>query len=145
VTAYRVRGTTDDVTECQICGKPELKGTVIMDILDAAGNTEDITYAGTTCAARLSRIPVRQIRRDAEQADYRAAQRLAWAQEKIGAFAGAEHDDAMLAEAFFARNTTYRARWTPAKAAADARWFLATARDMVAVRGILQPGSDWPL
>ena len=40
--AYRVRGTTDDVTTCQICGKPELRGTVVLDILDADGNTEDI-------------------------------------------------------------------------------------------------------
>jgi hypothetical protein len=145
LTGYRVRGTTDDVTECQICGKPELKGTVILDILDADGNTEDITYAGTTCAGRLTRTPAKRIRREAELADCQAARRVEWAQEKITAFAAAEHDDALLAETFFARNPVQRARWTAERAAADARWFLAISREILAARGILQPGCDWPL
>jgi len=145
LTAYRVRGTTDDVTECQICGKPELKGTVILDILDADGNIEDITYAGTTCAGRLTSTPAKRIRQQAGMADYAAAQRVEWAQEKVAAFAAAEHDDALLAETFFARNPAQRARRTPAEAAADARWFLAVSREMLAARGILQPGCDWPL
>jgi hypothetical protein len=145
-TAYQVRGTTDEVTECQICGKPELKGTVILDILDADGNTGDITYAGTTCAGRLVRTPAKRIRQQAEAADYTAARRLEWAQEKIAAFAPAEHDDALLAETYLARNAFARRNcWTPAKAAADARQFLATAREMLAARGLVQPASDWPL
>jgi len=143
--AYRVKGTTDDVTECQICGKPELKGTVILDILDEDGNVEDITYAGTTCAGRLTGTAARHVRRAAELADCKAAQRLEWAREKIAAFAAAEHDDVLLAEVFFGRNPAQRARWTAERAAADARWFLAVSREMLAARGIVQPGSDWPL
>lgn len=43
---------TDDCVECQKCGKAELRSTVVLAILDADGNTEDITYYGSTCAAR---------------------------------------------------------------------------------------------
>ena len=36
--AYRVLGTTDEVTTCDICGKVELKGTIVLGVLDADGN-----------------------------------------------------------------------------------------------------------
>jgi len=62
-TTYRVIGTTDDVTTCDVCGRPELKGTVA---LDADG---DITYAGTTCAARLAGRTTRDIRSAARAAN----------------------------------------------------------------------------
>lgn len=62
-TTYRVLGTTDDVTTCDICGRPELKGTVA---LDADGDT---LYAGTSCAARIAGRPARDIRSAARVAD----------------------------------------------------------------------------
>lgn len=52
---YRVVGRTDDVLTCELCGKPELTHTVMLEALDAAGNgTGDITYYGKTCAARAA-------------------------------------------------------------------------------------------
>lgn len=50
--AFRYIGITDECVECQKCGKPGLKSTVILAILDADGNPEDATYYGSTCAAR---------------------------------------------------------------------------------------------
>jgi hypothetical protein len=49
---FRYIGATDECIECQKCGKPNLKYTVVLAILDADGNEEEITYYGSTCAAR---------------------------------------------------------------------------------------------
>lgn len=49
---YRVMGTTDDCTTCDRCGKPHLKNTIILGLLDADGNIEDVVYYGSTCARR---------------------------------------------------------------------------------------------
>lgn len=50
--AFRYIGVTDECVECQKCGKTELRSTVVLAVLDADGNTEDVTYYGSTCAAR---------------------------------------------------------------------------------------------
>jgi hypothetical protein len=52
MTSYRIHGITDDTDTCEICGKAELRRVVMLAVLDADGNTEEIIYAGTTCAAR---------------------------------------------------------------------------------------------
>lgn len=53
MTAFKILGTSTDVTECEVCGKVELKGTVALVALDADGNEDgEAFYAGTTCAAR---------------------------------------------------------------------------------------------
>lgn len=49
---YRAMGTTDDCTTCDKCGKDHLKKTIILGILDADGNVEDVVYYGSTCAGR---------------------------------------------------------------------------------------------
>lgn len=50
---YRYLGTTDDSTECEKCGKIELKSTVVLQPLDEEGTPEgDPVYYGSTCAAR---------------------------------------------------------------------------------------------
>lgn len=52
-TKYRFVGITDECVICQRCGKPNLKSTVALSILDEEGNDfGDITYYGSTCAAR---------------------------------------------------------------------------------------------
>jgi hypothetical protein len=51
---FRVGGTTDQITECELCGKPELKGTVQMIELDADGNAVADHYYGSTCAAKAT-------------------------------------------------------------------------------------------
>lgn len=50
--AFKYIGITDECVECQKCGKTELRATVVLAMLDADGNEEEITYYGSTCAAR---------------------------------------------------------------------------------------------
>lgn len=54
--AYRVKGTTEDITLCDRCGRQELKRTVVMAQLDADGTEVDVFHAGTGCAATLAKL-----------------------------------------------------------------------------------------
>lgn len=49
---FRYIGVTDDCIECQCCGKPNLKSTIVLAHLDEDGNDEETTYYGSSCAAR---------------------------------------------------------------------------------------------
>lgn len=50
---WRYLGTTDESVTCEKCGKDELRSTVMIVPLDAEGNDDgDVTYYGSTCAAR---------------------------------------------------------------------------------------------
>lgn len=52
-TQYRWLGVTDESTECEKCGKTELRSTVLLLPLDEEGNPEaEPVYFGSTCAAR---------------------------------------------------------------------------------------------
>lgn len=52
-TKFRYIGTTDDVIECEQCGKPNLRSTVVIMPLDAEGNDDgEPVYYGSVCAAR---------------------------------------------------------------------------------------------
>lgn len=73
---YKVLGTTDEVTECEHCGRVDLKGTIILGALDADGNVEGTTYFGAVCGARAAGWTTREIRKAATAAD-RAAREAA--------------------------------------------------------------------
>ncbi len=73
---YVARGTTDEITECEHCGKTGLKHTVRMAILDADGNEDEEIYMGATCAAKMSGRPVKDIRTEAARADRERAQAI---------------------------------------------------------------------
>ena len=66
---YRIKGTTDDVTTCGQCGREDLKSTVVMAILDADSNEEDVTYMGSDCAAKAAQWTQAKVRKDAHDAD----------------------------------------------------------------------------
>lgn len=60
--AYRILGTTDDVTTCDLCGRDELKGTVVLVPLDVDGNEDgEVSYFGTSCAAKAAGWTVREV------------------------------------------------------------------------------------
>lgn len=59
---YSFLGVTDDVTECGLCGKVDLKRTIV---LDADGET---VYFGSDCGARMLGKPVREVEREARNA-----------------------------------------------------------------------------
>lgn len=62
--AYRVAGTTDEVTNCELCGRDELKGTVVLEPLDADGNGEGVyCYFGSSCAAKAAGWTQREVTR----------------------------------------------------------------------------------
>lgn len=69
VFTYRAMGFTDDVTTCEICGKPELKGTVRLVITDQDGSEGGEVYAGVVCAARRAGRKAAEIRTEAQRAD----------------------------------------------------------------------------
>lgn len=53
---FRFLGVTDESTTCGRCGKVELKTTVMLVMLDAEGNDDELVYFGSTCAARALAI-----------------------------------------------------------------------------------------
>lgn len=82
--AYRVKGTTDEVTECGLCGRQELKGTVVMEALDADGNEDGIAYFGTSCAAKAAGWTSREVTRLATAANRTAKKEAAAAARVAG-------------------------------------------------------------
>lgn len=74
-TAYRVLGTTDDFTTCELCGRSDLKGTIVLAVIDADGtDSGEIVYYGSDCGARAAGWTHREIRERAREADCRAAE-----------------------------------------------------------------------
>jgi len=71
---FRVLGTTDDVTTCELCGKPELCGTVILGALDADGNVEGTAYYGSACAAKAAGWTTKAVRAGVKRAADEAAE-----------------------------------------------------------------------
>lgn len=53
MATFKILGITDEKTECECCGRTNLKCTVALEFTDAEGNsTGDITYYGRDCASR---------------------------------------------------------------------------------------------
>jgi hypothetical protein len=69
---FRIKGTTDEVTECELCGRIDLKGTIVLATLDADGNEEDIVYYGASCGAKAAKWTTKEIRTEAKVADRKA-------------------------------------------------------------------------
>ncbi|MDT8915744.1 hypothetical protein [Amycolatopsis sp. PS_44_ISF1] len=87
---YVTKGFTDDVTECEICGREELKGTVRLEITAPDGDVEGEVYAGVSCAGRRAGRPAAVIRSEAKA--HETAVRAAWS-----AYRAAQHDAHMAA------------------------------------------------
>src|SRR5882724_9348214 len=108
MTSYRAMGTTDEITTCEVCGKPELKGTVMLGILDADGNTEEIVYAGSTCAARKVGGKAARIRQDAANANYRRTQAVKFAHQQLADWEPIEGNRIAIRELYFTANPSAR-------------------------------------
>ena len=89
-------------------GKPELCGTVILDILDADGNTEDVTYAGTTCAAKVTGSKATSIKNAAAAADYRRSRDLENARQQLSWWEPIEFDRKAILDLYFTGNPAAR-------------------------------------
>jgi hypothetical protein len=66
---FRVGGTTDQITTCELCGKEELRGTVQMIELDADGNDFTDLYYGSSCAAKAAGWTQKAVNMAARAAD----------------------------------------------------------------------------
>lgn len=73
--AFRVDGTTDEITTCDQCGKEDLRDTVIMVHLDADGNDDGTSYMGRDCAARATGWTQAKVRRHVTAADRAAKEK----------------------------------------------------------------------
>ncbi|MFD8315939.1 hypothetical protein [Kitasatospora purpeofusca] len=98
--AFRIKGSTSDVTECDLCGRVELRGTVVMVDLDADGVEGEVHYFGTSCAAKAAGWTQRDVKalvkvaNDAERerqeairrakADAETAEYTAWRLRRFG-------------------------------------------------------------
>lgn len=73
---FQILGFTDEVTTCDLCGKPELKGTYVLQEYDATGGPiGDVVHFGSTCGRKAAGWTVAQWTGRAKSAI--AAQRLA--------------------------------------------------------------------
>jgi hypothetical protein len=122
-TQFRYIGVTDDCVTCQKCGKPELKSTVVLAILDADCNAEEITYYGSTCAARALSIRGggRAVLAAARGAQERTAQAAKFAREQL-AFYGLPESGQPGAAALAlagARYAEHNSRWAEGKTFAE--------------------------
>lgn len=131
--AYRVRGTTDEMTTCQICGKPELKGTVILDILDEDGNTEDITYAGSTCAAKLTGRKSASIKGAAAAADLTRRQAVDFARQQLSWWEPIEFNKPAIRDLYFGSNPSARGKVNCIERVTE---ILREAREIIATNGL---------
>ncbi len=69
-TYYSVKGSTSDVTTCGVCGREELRRTVVLHEHDY--DTKDfigVVYAGTDCASRVAKCPQHEIAQRVRNAD----------------------------------------------------------------------------
>ena len=134
---WTAKGLTDEVTECEICGKPELKGTVRLVLVDADGNDDGEIYAGVTCAARRAGRKATEIRTEAQRADRDreaaiVAAYRAWSNAESEWFC-AQRDAALGRDCGFAAIVEFRN--SPDHQAAHAEWLAANPRPAVLPRG----------
>lgn len=73
--AFRVDGTTDDITTCNQCGREDLHTTVVMVHLDAEGNDDGTSYMGSECAAQAAGWTQAKVRKLASAADRAAKEK----------------------------------------------------------------------
>lgn len=128
-TGYRIKGTTDDVTDCQRdgCGQTGLKKTVILAVLDEDGNEADRVYYGTDCAAQATGRRRTAIVNDAALADRETAERREWAHNILDVYGPVEHSPIReKAELYFSRNPGMRFKGV--KASVEVAQMLADAR-----------------
>lgn len=76
-TTARLLGTTDECTDCELCGRTDLKRTVVIEFPSG-----DIVRAGSDCASRALGWTESTVRTRARTADYIAYQAALDAHER---------------------------------------------------------------
>jgi hypothetical protein len=146
---FRFLGTTDDVIDCERCGKQNLRATVVLEALDADGNAEDVVYFGSDCAARALRATGKRttaatVRKIAEAANRETAHRVAESERLVAHYAPFEGDDERLIAAYARAHSAamWLRRTTDAELLAMARDCLTRHRArIVELRAALNPAA----
>jgi hypothetical protein len=91
---FTVLGTTEDVTDCQLCGRSDLRGTIALQPVDVDGTPDgEPVYYGSDCGARAAGWGLgagSQLRDAALAADRKAAAADELAAERRAAYTIAE-------------------------------------------------------
>lgn len=67
---FKVMGTTNDVTACELCGRTDLHHTIVLVPLDADGNDAGApVYYGSECGARAAGWKQGEVVKAAKTAD----------------------------------------------------------------------------
>lgn len=53
MNTYKIKGISDDQTECDCCGRKGLKRTVALEVYENGDNTQEIIRVGVDCASIL--------------------------------------------------------------------------------------------
>jgi hypothetical protein len=123
--AYEVKGSTDDITACEHCGRRNLKKTVILAPLDADGTpTGDVIHMGVGCAATATGRKATHIRDAAAAVDHTRQVTRDWAVRSHPLFA------AMTVADYIAANRGFVGR--PVDAAAALASTVAEAAQILA-------------
>lgn len=93
----RAVGTTDEVIECELCGKKNLSHTVIVEFLDENGDSGGEAFLGSDCAARkvsgrTDRKLAGKILQQAKGADLKRAEAVRFSREMLAFFEAAGPD-----------------------------------------------------
>lgn len=89
----RYHGITDECTECQCCGRTNLKKTVMLLVLDADGNDVELTYYGTACAAKALNTTPRYVTRAAVTAEEERQRRIRTLEANLTVTLGARYPE----------------------------------------------------
>lgn len=129
--AYRIKGTTGDVTDCEACGRRGLRKTVALAPLDADGNECDAVYYGVDCAARALGRLWTAVRDEAAAADGKRTRELPTAHDILAVYGPVENAGVReKAALYYSRNPHMRDRGV--KATEEIARMLAWARSVVA-------------
>jgi hypothetical protein len=72
---FRVLGSTNDVTTCELCGRDDLRGTLVLEVVDADGNgTGELLHYGSDCGARAAGWTVADMGKRVRAAEKAAAE-----------------------------------------------------------------------
>lgn len=137
VTRYRYVGVTDERITCDLCGKDELKSTVVLYVLDEDGNDDEIVYYGSSCAAKVlgrnRRGAGRKVLEEARAARNRLAGEVESARACVARYADVENNDTALVNRFMINHIN--AMWINQpfeKHLASVRDLLASRRSIIA-------------
>lgn len=147
---FRFLGTTDDVIDCERCGKADLRATVVLEALDADGNSEAVVYFGSDCAARAlaaaggRRTTAATVRKLAEAANHETAHQLAESERLLAHYEPVAADDDRLIAAYARahQHAMWLSRTTDAELLGMARDCLTRHRTRLAtLRTALHPAA----